>query len=125
MGQAIDKLKPEQVDLLERVLRGETYKQIASDLGIHINTLYKRKERPEFQEALKEAQRAGIMQAQAVFTNKAAWAAKKIVEMVDDPEATRVQFQAACKVYDSAVGITVEEFEDRIIALEESITREV
>lgn len=125
MSEAWEKLSDEQIEMLGYVLEGKTWVEISEKMNVHINTVYKRKNKEAFQVALKEKQKEGVRQAQAVFANKAAWAAQKIINMVDDPEATRVQFQAACKVYDSAVGITVEDFEDRIIALEESITREV
>lgn len=123
---AIEKLTPEQLRMLELVLADEkSNKEIADELGIHINTFYQRKNKKIFQEALKDQYKEGIRSAQAVFAGKAAYAAKRIAEMIDDPEATRVQFQAACKVYDSAVGITIDDFEDRLIAIEESVTREV
>lgn len=122
---AYDKLNDEQIRMLALVLEGKTYVQIADEMGVHINTVYQRKNKEDFKAALKERYQEAVGQAQRVFSTKAAWAAQKIVDMVDDPEATRVQFQAACKVYDSAVGVTIEEFEDRLIEIEDSVTREV
>lgn len=122
---AIDKLKPEQLEMLELVLEGKTWVEISEIMNLHINTVYKRKNKEDFQAALKEKRRDGIRQAQAVFANKAAWAAKRIIEMVDDPEATRVQFQAATFVYQAGVGITIEEFAERLEEVEASVTREV
>lgn len=118
-------LTDDQIQLIEWIAEGKPCKEMAEIWGCHINTITARKKHPAVVAALRDARRAGVNRAQAVFMNKAAWAAQKIVDMVDDPEATRVQFQAACKVYDSSVGTSVEDMEERIIALEEQITREV
>lgn len=122
---AVEKLKPEQMEMLQYVLEGKTWVDISELMGLHIQTVYKRKNKEDFQAALKEKRKDCIRLAQAVFSNKAAWAAKRIIEMVDDPDVTRVQFQAATFVYTQGVGITVEEFADRLEELEQSVTREV
>lgn len=122
---AMEKLNPDQLKMLSLILEGKNNLEIAKELDIHINTFYQRRAKDVFQEALRESYKDAVSTAQGIFSQKAAWAAKRIIEMVDDPEATRVQFQAACKVYDSAVGVTIEDFEDRLLAVEESVTREV
>ena len=122
---AVEQLEPEKLEMLAYTLEGMTWKDMSEKMGVHINTIYKRKNSDDFQAALKEKHRECVRQAQNVFANKAAWAAQKIIDMVDDPETTRVQFQAATFVYEAGVGITIEEFEDRLIDIEESITREV
>lgn len=63
--------------------------------------------------------------AQNVFANKAEYAAKRIVAMIDDKETTRIQFAAAVKVFESASQTSIEDFEKRIEELETAITREV
>ncbi len=63
--------------------------------------------------------------AQNVFAGKAVYAAKRIIEMIDDKETTRIQFAAAVKVFEVSTQASIESFEKRIEELEEAITREV
>jgi hypothetical protein len=115
----------EQAQLVEMLSKGMKMQEIADVLGVHINTVTNRKKSPIVQSALKEVRKEAVRMAQNLMGNKATWAAQKIIDMVDDPDATRVQYQAACKVYDAGIGITVEDFEERLEKLEESVTREV
>lgn len=118
-------LTEDQCKLIEDLLAGKTVREIADELGIHYNTVLQRKKKPLVKKALQDLRKEYMVSAQNKFVAKASWAAQKIIDMVDDPNATRVQFQAACKIYDVGVSIGIEELEERVIALEEQVTREV
>ena len=118
-------LTDKQSRAVELLILGTTVVKVAKEMEVSEQTLHKWKKKPEFVEALTQAKKEAIKKAQLVFSVKAEYAAKRLVEMIDDKDATTVQFKAATFVYSSAIGGTIEDFEERLLQIEESVTREV
>jgi len=114
-----------QLSAIDQILEGRHYKDIAEDVGVHINTLTKWRCNKNFSAELNKKRKQATKEAQAVMTSNASYAAQRIIEMINDKEVSRTQLTAAIKVYDSAVGSTIAEFEERLEVLEETITRQV
>lgn len=110
-----------QLQAVERILAGEAFQSIADDLGIHINTLRKWRNKKEFVAELARQRQTLVKEAQSILSAAASHAARRLVEMMDDPNTTRNQLDAAKKVYDAAIQGGLIEFEDRLNNLEEAL----
>lgn len=107
------------------LLEGKPQTEIALQLGVHFNTIGNWKKNEAYKEELSRQRKEMTKSAYNIFAGKAEYAARRIVEMIDDKEVNRIQFSAACKVFDTATATSVEDFEKRIEELEDKITREV
>ncbi len=121
----ITELSEPQLKCIGFLLEGRTHQDISGEIGVHYNTITNWKKNDLFKGEMARQRKELAKNAQNVFANKAEYAAKRIVEMIDEPDTNRIQFAAAVKVYDSASQISIEDFEKRIEELEEAITREV
>jgi transposase-like protein len=118
-------LSPGQLTAIDLIVAGQTYKSIAEQVGVHYNTLAKWRMNKNFVKELNKSRKEAIKGAQAIMATNASYAAERIIQIMDDPEATRTQLAAARLVYEYGIGTSVEEFEERMEKLEESITRQV
>ncbi len=99
--------------------------EIAQELRVHFNTITNWKKNDVFKEEMRSQRKELCRTAQNVIANKAEYAARRICEMIDEADTTRIQFAAAVKVYETAIQTSIEDFENRIEELEQAITREV
>jgi transcriptional regulator with XRE-family HTH domain len=118
-------LNPAQEKAIELIMAGRHYKDVAEEVGVSVTTVGNWRSNKNFAKALNKQKLGAAKAAQGVMAASATYAAQRIIEMIDDKEATRTQLAAAVKVYESAIGSTIEEFEARIQVLEDSITRQI
>jgi transposase len=121
----ITELTEPQLKAIGLLLEGNTNNDVSKVLDVHYNTISNWKKNEVFMAEMSRQRKEMSKNAQNVFANKAEYAAKRIVAMIDDKETTRIQFAAAVKVFESASQTSIEDFEKRIEELETAITREV
>lgn len=91
-------LSPQQHQAIVRILEGASNKEIAEELEVHYETVLRwRRQKMFARELAKEADKVSetamkIMQANMTH------ATQRMIEMIDDPKATRTQLTAAMAV---------------------------
>jgi len=115
-------LNEQQMKAIELMIDGEkNYKDIAKECGVEYQTLRKWRMKPEFIKELADRRREASSEAQSMLMSKAIHAAKKLISMIDDKDATRIQFQAAKAVLEMALQSGFIEFEERLQVLEDAL----
>ena len=118
-------LSPGQLKAIEMIVEGRTYKEIIEEVGISKTSLAKWRTNKNFVKELSKNRKKATKAAQDMAATNASYALQRIVEIIDDKDATRTQLAAAVKVYEYGTGTTIQEFEERIEKLEEMVTRQV
>lgn len=118
-------LSPGQLKAIEMIVEGQSYKEVCEEVGISKSGLAKWRCNKNFVKELSKNRKQATKEAQNMAATNASYALQRIVEIIDDPEATRTQLAAAVKVYEYGTGTTIQEFEERIEKLEEMVTRQV
>lgn len=115
-------LNDQHLKAIELMIDGDkNYKQIAAELKIEYQTLRKWRTQPEFIKELAARRRESMSEAQAKLMAKANHAADKLIAMMDDKDATRIQFQAAKVILEMGLASGFIEFEERLQALEDAL----
>ena len=116
-------LNEQQKKAIELMIDGELkYKEIAAEVGVEYQTLRKWRMKPEFIKELASLRREASSEAQSKLMAKANHAADKMISMIDDKDATRIQFQAAKAVLEMALQSGFIEFEERLQQLEDALS---
>lgn len=118
-------LSPGQLKAIEMIVEGRSYKEVCDEVGISKSGLAKWRCNKNFIKELSKNRKQATKEAQNMAATNASYALQRIIEIIDDPEATRTQLAAAVKVYEYGTGATIQEFEERIGKLEEMVTRQV
>lgn len=112
-----------QAKAIELMLEGDkTQKQIADELGVAHQTVRGWRMKPEFIAELATRRREACADAQQRLMAKANHAADRLIEMMDDPKANRINFQACKAVLEMALQSGFIEFEERLLVLEEALS---
>ena len=115
-------LDEQHLKAIELMVDGDkNYKTIAQELGIAHQTLRKWRMQPEFIKELASRRREAMSEAQAKLMAKADHAANRLIEMMDDPKANRINFQAAKVILEMALASGFIEFEERLQSLEDAL----
>ncbi len=115
-------LSDQKLHALDLMMTGKmNLKQIAEEVGVAYQTLRSWKTQKDFIAELALRRREASAQAQAILQDKATHAAIRMAEMIDDPEANRINFQACKVVLEMAVQSGMIEFEERLMTLEEAL----
>jgi len=118
----VDTLTPVQQKAIELMIDGtHTMKEIAVQCEVSYQTLRKWRMKKEFIAELASLRREACSEAQQRLMAKANHAADRLIEMMDDPEANRVNFQASKLVLELALQSGFVEFEERLLVLEEAL----
>ena len=111
-----------QLKAIDLMMDGKkTLKDIATDCGVAYQTVRSWRIKPDFIKELASRRREATTEAQARLMAKANYAADKLISMMDDKKATRIQFQAAKAVLDMALASGFIEFEERLQVLEDAL----
>jgi uncharacterized protein involved in exopolysaccharide biosynthesis len=111
-----------QIKAIDLMMDGKkTLKDIATDCGVAYQTVRSWRIKPEFVKELAARRREATTEAQSRLMAKANYAADKLIGMMDDTKATRIQFQAAKAVLDMALASGFIEFEERLQVLEDAL----
>lgn len=115
-------LTPQQNKAIDLMVDGDkSYKDIAKEVDVEYQTLRKWRMKPEFIKELASRRRESSSEAQSMLMSKALHAARKLISMIDDKDATRIQFQAAKAVLEMALQSGFIEFEERLQTLEDAL----
>ncbi len=111
-----------QVKAIDLMVEGKkSFKEIATECGVAYQTVRSWRIKPIFVSELAARRREATVEAQSRLMAKANYAADKLIGMMDDKNATRIQFQAAKAVLDMALASGFIEFEERLQTLEDAL----
>lgn len=118
-------LSNEQHKAIELLLEGSTNDEIATELSVHVETVRKWRRSKVFARFFSKERGKAVETAKAILQSNATHAAQKLVEMIDDKDITRNQFNAAMKVLEMSFQFTeLDDLKDRIRQLEIGVNRE-
>jgi hypothetical protein len=116
-------LSEQQQKALDLMIEGSlNLKQIAKEVGVAYQTVRKwRSTNVEFKAELLSRHRDALVEAQSLLQSKVVHAMKRMIEMMDDPKANRINFQACKAVIDLANMTTILEFQEEVEQLKEAL----
>ncbi len=115
-------LSDSQMKAIDLMVEGKlNLKQIAAEVEAGYQTVRKWRTQKDFVAELAQRRREASSEAQAKLQASANHAAERLIAMIDDPDANRINFQAAKAVLEMALQSGFIEFEERLQQLEEAL----
>lgn len=125
MATRKEQLSPQQHDAIQMILDGANNFQVADKLGVHVETVRRWRKAKIFAREFVKNKNEAMETAKSILQTNATSAAQKLVDMIDDGNITRNQYNASIKVLEMSFQFAeIDEMRERIAKLEAGVNRE-
>lgn len=118
-------LTGKQLAAIDMIIAGVYHKDIAEQLGVHVNTMKKWRAQKLFAAELNKRKKEVMKTAHGVLMANATKAVQQLVELMDEKKPDRNKIALLWKIYEEGKTSAIEDYEDRIERLEEAVSTQV
>lgn len=118
-------LTEKQQSAINLIIAGSYYKDIAQQLDVHENTLKKWRAQKLFANELNKRKKEVMKTAHGVLMASATKAAQQLVELMDAAKPDRNKLSLLWRIYEEGKTAAIEDYEERIEKLEDTINTQV